>query len=301
MSDFNFNWNGMPSPAVDLAHGIKTTDSIIGESRQARDARNAEIAQLETELAQVEAQIAEFDRMNPGIASGDIDIAATMMEAGNYSPYQQAVNTELGRRQMGASGRDAAESAVRNAIANAKKLEWGLHEADDWMQRKTRGEMKAALDDAKYTAEKNGIALPVEYYDLLKKVDEGAANDTDVGGGDTVLADTQRIEGLVRNKNLHDKDIRELYAKADKMGNNSSEAAKLRALSDKYKNSTVEADERRRQAKAKAKEDAKNFAARTANMTESERNLEYNSAKASGEKWTNFFKMLNGKLVEDVK
>jgi hypothetical protein len=300
MSDFNFNWNGMSSPAVDFAQGIKTTDSIIGERRQAYDTRNAELAQLETELAQVEAQIAEFDRMNPGIASGDIDIAATMMEAGNYSPYQQAVNAEIGRRQMNASGRDSAESAVRNAIANAKKLEWGLHEADDWMQRKTRGEMKAALDDAKYAAEKNGIALPGEYYDLLKKVD-GAPDDTNVGGGDTVLADTQRIEGLVRNNNLHDKDIQGLYAKADKMGDNSSEAAKLRALADKYKNSTVEAGERRRQEKAKAKEDAKNFVARTANMTEAERNLEYNSAKASGEKWTNFFKMLNGKLVEDVK
>lgn len=301
MSDFNFNWNGMPSPAVDFAQGIKTTDSIIGERRQAYDARNAEIAQLETELAQVEAQIAEFDRMNPGIASGDIDIAATMMEAGNYAPYQQAVNTEIGRRQMGASGRDAAESAVRNAIANAKKLEWGLHEADDWMQRKTRGEMKAALDDAKYVAEKNGVELPREYYDLLKKVDEGAANGTDVGGDDTVRSNTNRIEDLVRNKNLHDKDIQELRTKAKKMGNNSSEAEKLNALADKYEKSTVEASKRRRQAKAKAKEDAKNFAARTANMTEAERNLEYNSAKASGENWTNFFKMLNGKLVEDVK
>ena len=264
------------------------------------DDRNAEIAQLEAELAQVEAQIAEFDRMNPGIASGDIDIAATMMEAGNYAPYQQAVNTEIGRRQMNASGRDAAESAVRNAIANAKKLEWGLHEADDWMQRKTRGEMKAALDDAKYVAEKNGIALPREYYDLLKKVD-GTPDNTNVGGDDTVRSNTQRIEDLVRNNNLHDKDIQELRAKAKKMGYNSDEAKALNALADKYEKSTVEAGGRRRQAKAKAKEDANKFAARTANMTEAERNLEYNSAKASGENWTNFFKMLNGKLVEDVK
>lgn len=256
MSDFNFNWNGMPSPAVDFAQGIKTTDSIINERHQAYDARNTELAQLQAELAQVEAQIAEFDRMNPGIASGDIDIAATMMEAGNYSPYQQAVNTEIGRRQMNASGRDAAESAVRNAIANAKKLEWGLHEADDWMQRKTRGEMKAALDDAKYAAEKNGIVLPREYYDLLAEVEKGAFNDTNVGGGDTVLADTQRIEGLVRNKNLHDKDIQELYAKADKMGDNSSEAAKLRALADKYKNSTVEKRAVGEQEKAEAGREA---------------------------------------------
>lgn len=256
MSEFEFNWNGMQKPAVDFAQGIKTTDSIIGERRQAIADRDAEIAQLETELAQVEAQIAEFDRMNPGIASGDIDIAATMMEAGNHAPYQQAINTEIGRRQMNASGMDAAESAVRNAIANAKKLEWGLHEADDWMQRKTRGEMKAALDDAKYAAEKNGIALPREYYDLLAEVEKGAANDTNVGGGDTVLSDTQRIEGLVRNKNLHDKDIRELYAKADKMGDNSSEAAKLRALADKYKNSTVEKEAEIKQDKAEAGREA---------------------------------------------
>ena len=253
MSDFGFRWAG--APAMQNGGEAAALAAQQAQMQATRDVNN-ELAQLETELAQVEAQIAEFDRMNPGIASGDIDIAATMMEAGNYSPYQQAVNTEIGRRQMNASGRDAAESAVRNAIANAKKLEWGLHEADDWMQRKTRGEMKAALDDAKYVAEKNGMALPREYYDLLKKVDEGAANDTGVGGGDTVLADTQRIEGLVRNKNLHDKDILELYAKADKMGDNSSEAAKLRALADKYKNSTVEKRAAGEQEKAEAGREA---------------------------------------------
>ena len=249
MSDFGFRWAGAPA----MQNGGEAA-ALAGQQAQMQAARDVdnELAQLETELAQVEAQIEQFDRMNPGIASGDIDIAATMMEAGNYAPYQQAVNTEIGRRQMGASGRDAAESAVRNAIANAKKLEWGLHEADDWMQRKTRGEMKAALDDAKYAAEKNGIALPREYYDLLAEVEKGAANDTNVGGGDTVLADTQRIEGLVRNKNLHDKDIRELYAKADKMGDNSSEAAKLRALADKYENSTVEKKAADKQEKVEA-------------------------------------------------
>ena len=253
MSEFGFRWAG--SPAMQNGGDAAALAGQQAQMQATRDVNN-ELAQLEAELAQVEAQIEQFDRMNPGIASGDIDIAATMMEAGNIAPYQQAVNTEIGRRQMNASGRDAAESAVRNAIANAKKLEWGLHEADDWMQRKTRGEMKAALDDAKYVAEKNGMALPREYYDLLKKVDDGAANDTGVGGGDTVLADTQRIEGLVRNKNLHDKDILELYAKADKMGDNSSEAAKLRALADKYKNSTVEKRAAGEQEKAEAGREA---------------------------------------------
>lgn len=253
MSEFGFRWAGAPA----MQNGGEAA-ALAGQQAQMQATRdvNNELAQLETELAQVEAQIEQFDRMNPGIASGDIDVVATMMEAGNYAPYQQAVNTEIGRRQMNASSRDAAESAVRNAIANAKKLEWGLHEADDWMQRKTRGEMKAALDDAKYVAEKNGVELPREYYDLLAEVEKGAANDTDVGGGDTVLADTQRIEGLVRNKKLRDKDIRELYAKADKMGDNSSEAAKLRALADKYKNSTVEKKAAGEQEKAEAGREA---------------------------------------------
>ena len=253
MSEFGFRWAGAPA----MQNGGEAA-ALAGQQAQQIATRdvNTELAQLEAELEKVEAQIEQFDRMNPGIASGDIGIAATMMEAGNIAPYQQAVNAEIGRRQMNASGRDAAESAVRNAIANAKKLECGLHEADDWMQRKTRGEMKAALDDAKYVAEKNDVALPREYYDLLKKVDEGAANDTDVGGGDTVFADTQRIEGLVRNKNLHDKDIRELYAKADKMGDNSSEAAKLRALADKYEKSTVEKRAAGEQEKAEAGREA---------------------------------------------
>ena len=253
MSDFGFRWAGTPA----MQNGGEAA-ALAGQQAQMQATRdvNNELAQLETELAQVEAQIAEFDRMNPGIASGDIDIAATMMEAGNIAPYQQAVNTEIGRRQMNASGMDAAESAVRNAIANAKKLEWGLHEADDWMQRKTRGEMKAALDDAKYVAEKNGIALPGEYYDLLAEVEKGAPNDTDVGGGDTVLANEQRIENLIRDKNLHDNDIEELRAKAKKMGNNSSEAKKLNALADKYEKSTVEKIAEGRQEKAEAGREA---------------------------------------------
>lgn len=253
MSEFGFRWAGAPA----MQNGGDAA-ALAGQQAQMQATRDVdnELAQLNAELAQVEAQIEQFDRMNPGIASGDIDIAATMMEAGNYAPYQQAVNTEIGRRQMGASGRDAAESAVRNAIANAKKLEWGLHEADDWMQRKTRGEMKAALDNAKYAAEKNGIALPGEYYDLLAEVENGVANDTDVGGGDTVLANKQRIERLVRNKNLHDKDIEDLRAKARKMGDNSSEAEKLNALADKYENSTVEKSDAIKQEKSEAGREA---------------------------------------------
>lgn len=243
--EIKFNWAGNPAMQT-------------GGEAAAVAGRAAEVQALRNELQQVEAQLRQFDIENPGIASGDIEVAAKMMEAGNYAPYQNAVNSEIGRRQMDASSRDAADAAVRNAIAEAKKLEWGLHEADDWMQRKTRGEMKAALDNAKYAAEKNKVELPREYYDLLSEVEKGAVvgNGENAGGVDTVFADVQRIEDLVRNKNLRNKDIDELYAKADKMGYNSSEAAKLRALADKYKNSTVEKKGEADKAEADAGRDA---------------------------------------------
>lgn len=294
MSDFNFNWKGMPSPAVDSAQGIKTTDSIINESRQAYDARNAEIAQLETELAQVEAQIAEFDRMNPGIASGDIDIAATMMEAGNYSPYQQAVNAEIGRRQMGESAKAGAMSGVWNGIDNARNALAGYAKMSDDQRAVALDLARTELDKAKRAA--NGSELPREYYDVLAKIDNPDTGD----GMNNETYWRNSFTAKVSKNNLHDSDIVELKEYANKNPNKEL-TAKLYAIVREFENSTVEAGGRRRQAKAKAKEDAKKFAARTASMTEAERNLEYNSAKASGEKWTNFFKMLNGKLVEDVK
>jgi DNA repair exonuclease SbcCD ATPase subunit len=284
----------MSSPAVDFAQGIKTTDSIIGERRQAYDTRNAELAQLETELAQVEAQIAEFDRMNPGIASGDIDFDATMMEAGNYSPYQQAVNTELVRRQMGESAKAGAMSGVWNGIDNARNALAGYAKMSDDQRAVALDLARTELDKAKRAA--NGSELPREYYDVLAKIDNPDTGD----GMNNETYWRNSFTAKVSKNNLHDSDIVELKEYANKNPNKEL-TAKLYAIVREFEKSTVEAGGRRRQAKAKAKEDAKNFAARTASMTEAERNLEYNSAKASGEKWTNFFKMLNGKLVEDVK
>ena len=291
MSDFGFRWAGAPA----MQNGGEAA-ALAGQQAQMQATRdvNNELAQLETELAQVEAQIAEFDRMNPGIASGDIDIAATMMEAGNYSPYQQAVNTELGRRQMGESAKAGAMSGVWNGIDNARNALAGYAKMSDDQRAVALDLARTELDKAKRAA--NGSELPREYYDVLAKIDNPDTGD----GMNNETYWRNSFTAKASKNNLHDTDIAELKKYADNNPNKEL-TAKLYAIVSEFENSTVEAGGRRRQAKAKAKEDAKNFAARTANMTEAERNLEYNSAKASGEKWTNFFKMLNGKLVEDVK
>ena len=299
MSDFGFRWAGMPQqPSIGTnivtPSLAPTGEGMMQQAQRDVDARNAEIAQLETELAQVEAQIAEFDRMNPGIASGDIDIAATMMEAGNYSPYQQAVNAEIGRRQMGESAKAGAMSGVWNGIDNARNALAGYAKMSDDQRAVALDLARTELDKAKRAA--NGSELPREYYDVLAKIDNPDTGD----GMNNETYWRNSFTAKVNKNNLHDTDIVELKEYANKNPNKEL-TAKLYAIVREFENSTVEAGERRRQAKAKAKEDANKFAARTANMTEAERNLEYNSAKASGENWTNFFKMLNGKLVEDVK
>lgn len=291
MSEFGFRWAGAPA----MQNGGEAA-ALAGQQAQMQATRdvNNELAQLQAELAQVEAQIAEFDRMNPGIASGDIDIAATMMDAGNYSPYQQAVNTEIGRRQMGESAKAGAMSGVWNGIDNARNALAGYAKMSDDQRAVALDLARTELDKAKRAA--NGSELPREYYDVLAKIDNPDTGD----GMNNEKYWRNSFTAKVSKNDLHDTDIVELKEYANKNPNKEL-TEKLYAIVREFENSTVEAGGRRRKAKAKAKEDAKNFAARTANMTEAERNLEYNSAKASGEKWTNFFKMLNGKLVEDVK
>lgn len=249
MSDFNFNWNGMPSPAVDLAHGIKTTDSIINENRQARDARNAEIAQLEAELAQVDAQIAEFDRMNPGIASGDIDIAATMMEAGNYSPYQQAVNTEIGRRQMGESAKAGAMSGVWNGIDNARNALAGYAKMSDDQRAVALDLARTELDKAKRAA--NGSELPREYYDVLAKIDNPDTGD----GMNNETYWRNSFTAKASKNNLHDADIVELKKYADNNPNKEL-TAKLYAIVREFENSTEEKKGAGKKARAEADAEA---------------------------------------------
>lgn len=290
MSDFNFNWNGMPSPAVDFTKGIKTTDSIINESRQAYDARNTELAQLETELAQVEAQIAEFDRMNPGIASGDIDIAATMMEAGNYSPYQQAVNAELGRRQMGESAKAGAMSGVWNGIDNARNALAGYAKMSDDQRAVALDLARTELDKAKRAA--NGSELPREYYDVLAKIDNPDTGD----GMNNETYWRNSFTAKASKNNLHDTDIAELKKYADNNPNKEL-TAKLYAIVREFENSTVEAGGRRNKAIKDAEVDMQNFVNATRNMTDAERMDAFNKAVRNGEKWTSYYTMNGGKLT----
>ena len=209
--------------------------ALAGQQAQMQATRdvNNELAQLEAELTQIEAQIAEFDRMNPGIASGDIDIAATMMEAGNYSPYQQAVNAEIGRRQMGESAKAGAMSGVWNGIDNARNALAGYAKMSDDQRAVALDLARTELDKAKRAA--NGSELPREYYDVLAKIDNPDTGD----GMNNETYWRNSFTAKASKNNLHDTDIAELKKYADNNPNKEL-TAKLYAIVREFENSTVE-------------------------------------------------------------
>jgi len=238
MSDFNFNWNRMPQqPSIGTnivtPSLAPTVEGMMQQAQREVDDRNAEIAQLQAELAQVEAQIAEFDRMNPGIASGDIDIAATMMEAGNYAPYQQAVNAEIGRRQMGESAKAGAMSGVWNGIDNARNALAGYAKMSDDQRAVALDLARTELDKAKRAA--NGSELPREYYDVLAKIDNPDTGD----GMNNETYWRNSFTAKASKNNLHDADIVELKKYADNNPNKEL-TAKLYAIVREFENRTEE-------------------------------------------------------------
>lgn len=230
MSEFGFRWAGAPA----MQNGGEAA-ALAGQQAQMQATRdvNNEIAQLETELAQVEAQIAEFDRMNPGIASGDIDIAATMMEAGNYSPYQQAVNAEIGRRQMGESAKAGAMGGVWNGIDNARNALAGYAKMSDDQRAVALDLARTELDKAKRAA--NGSELPREYYDVLAKIDNPDTGD----GMNNETYWRNSFTAKVGKNDLHDADIVELKKYADDNPNKEL-TAKLYAIVREFENRTEE-------------------------------------------------------------
>lgn len=238
MSEFGFRWAGMPQqPSIGTnivtPSLAPTGEGMMQQAQRDVDARDAEIAQLETELAQVEAQIAEFDRMNPGIASGDIDIAATMMEAGNYSPYQQTVNAEIGRRQMGESAKAGAMSGVWNGIDNARNALAGYAKMSDDQRAVALDLARTELDKAKRAA--NGSELPREYYDVLAKIDNPDTGD----GMNNEKYWRNSFTAKVGKNDLHDTDIDDLKKYAHDNPNKEL-TEKLYAIVREFENRTEE-------------------------------------------------------------
>lgn len=298
MSEINYRWAGM-SPSETKAQqmqGYRPSGQNMTPPKdysqyyedepnglqQQRD-REAEIAKLENELAAIDAQIAEFDRMNPGLDSGDVEFAAKMAEAGNISPYMQMVNGAIARDQMRESSRSNAMGGVWNGIDNARNALAGWSKMSDDQREMARDVARVELDKARRAA--NGGELPAEWYDVRRMLEGGASEGDGMRNKDYWR---NFLQGKLDNGTLDDPDIKRLEDYAHE--NAGRELTKeLYAIRDEFAPKTNSAKKRGAAARAAAAESFKAFGTRTNGMTDAERIRAFNDAKARGERWTKYY------------
>ena len=176
--DTPFRWQGMPTtpqnPNMEgygAAMGSAMANAETAyEDKKLRD----ELADLERQLSEIDLQIEKFDRENPGISSGMVDVAAKRAEAGDMGTYnamvQNAFSSQLGNDGMLKSSRNGIE----NELKNAEKLTWGLDSKHEEQQNFSRNEINVALRSAEEWAEKTGQELPTSYYRLKEALKESS-------------------------------------------------------------------------------------------------------------------------------
>lgn len=216
-------------------------------SVQPFEAERQELAMLERQLADIDMQIEKFDRENPGISSGMVDVAAKRAEAGDMGTYNAMVQNAYSMQQGAAGSRKAAESGIWNSIDEARKLAYGLDDAGDETRDARVANIRVMLDKAKRDADAAGVNLPDEWYRLNSEISNGGSNKD--GGRINLLEWGNRMYTKWRNEKLSDNDIKEMEDYIAK--NPNGELSKdLQPLVEQYKGKTKEA-----KAKAKAKDE----------------------------------------------
>lgn len=189
-------------------------------SVQPFEAERKELADLERQLAEIDLQIEKFDRENPGISSGMVDVAAKRAEAGDMGAFNAMVQNAFSR-QLGNDGMlKSSRNGIENELKNAEKLTWGLNSKNEEQQNIARNEINVALRSAEEWAEKTGQELPTSYYRLKEALKEssGGQNANELVNyyrykqekGELTEADRKYVEEVLRPK-MNSEDFDNLF------------------------------------------------------------------------------------------
>lgn len=270
-----FNWAGQGPQAGGASATYYGAAPVQTPAADPFAAERAELAQLEAELKSVENEIVAFDQANPGIESGDIEVAAKMMEAGNSGPYQSMVGMAQSRAQGIASAAKNAEDAIHNAIDNAGGFVATLKAKDDMAREEARALMRVQLNKAERMSKESGVPLPDEWFKLDALVNEGKPEGNVNGWNyDNTREFANDIQTKVNNNALHDSDLEEAEKHAQTI-NNSDMAKEIRDIIKANKYKTEEAKAKGKAARAAAETEA---AAINALTDKNERLIRWNGA-----------------------
>ena len=216
----------------------------MAEAEMNRQNTLNKITELQAELAQVDAQIAEIEKTLPkGVSDAEWEIAAKRAEIGDNSAYDNLVSR--GYNQM-ATAR-SVEDNIKNELYNAEKLTWGLKSDEE--REMAKNQIQVSLRKAEEMAAKYGTKLPEGYY-RLKAVLEKYSDDNKPA--------VQNIREFINEFKLlqaRGKLTRAKREEANKLANdklNSDYADELRQLYADSKGKTVEDGNDRKAAKQKA-------------------------------------------------
>lgn len=213
-------------------------------SVQPFEAERQELAMLERQLADIDMQIEKFDRENPGISSGMVDVAAKRAEAGDMGTYNAMVQNEYSR-QLGNDGMlKSSRNGIENELKNAEKLTWGLNSKNEEQQNIARNEINVALRSAEEWTEKTGQELPTSYYRLKEALKEsyGGQNANELVNyyrykqekGELTEADRKYVEEVLRPK-MNSEDFDNLFGFLKESKGMTKEAkAKAKAKNEKW-------------------------------------------------------------------
>lgn len=251
----DFRWRDQPQPAQPVNMGgqaaFDASSAAMGApvstpvQVQPFEAERQELAALESQLAEIDRLIEQFDRENPGFSSGMVDVAAKRAEAGDMNVYNSMVQGAMSMQQGSAGARKAGEAGVWNSIDEARKLAFGLDDTSDETREARVANIRVMLDKARRDATAAGIELPAEWHELDRKISQ-----VETGAGAdkrSILQWGNELWTKSQNGTLSDDDIKDMESYIAK--NPNGELSKdLQAMVQQYKGRTQQA-----KAKAKAK------------------------------------------------
>lgn len=210
-------------------------------------ANEGELAMLRQQLADVDRELAEFDRLNPGIASGEAELAANRAAGGDIGFYTGMAGRAAAETERTAAQATAARESIENALDEASRNAYGLEDEMDAFAKQRKMEVETQLNKAERMAANSGLNIQdFPRYQKLREQLQGKGGATGDTEADPIIYNLKNVEAvenilysLKRENRLANSDI-EILETFIKEHPTDERTAKLRDVVAKLKGSTRE-------------------------------------------------------------
>ena len=160
-------------------------------------ANEGELAMLRQQLADVDRELAEFDRANPGIASGEAELAANRAAGGDIGFYTGMAGRAAAETQRTAAQATAARESIENALDEASRNAYGLEDEMDAFAKQRKMEVETQLNKAERMAANSGLNIQdFPRYQKLREPLQGKGGTTGDAEADPIIYNLKNVEAV---------------------------------------------------------------------------------------------------------